>query len=101
MMAYNNEQMRLERDSKVVEAFKRLRLPAMAGLFKEIVDGSITIGEVDVATLLELFIDAGAFVIIWGGRRAGPPISAAPSPPLPTGWTRGPSISATSTCSAS
>lgn len=71
MMAYNNEQMRLERDSKVVEAFKRLRLPAMAGLFKEIVDGSITIGEVDVATLLELFIDAGAFVIICGGPKSG------------------------------
>ena len=57
-MAYNIEQMRLERDGKVLEAFKRLRLPGMASLFREIVDGSIIIGDVDVPTLLEQFVDA-------------------------------------------
>ena len=57
-MAYNIEQMRLERDGKVLEAFKRLRLPGMASLFREIVDGSIIIVDVDVPTLLEQFVDA-------------------------------------------
>ena len=38
-MAYTIEQIRLERDEKILQAFKRLRLPGMAGHFREILDG--------------------------------------------------------------
>ena len=57
-MAYTIEQIRLERDDKILQAFKRLRLPGMAGHFREILDGTVVVEGQDISSILEQFIDA-------------------------------------------
>lgn len=57
-MAYTIEHLRLERDEKILQAFKRLRLPGMAGHFREILDGTLSVDGMDISTILEQFVDA-------------------------------------------
>lgn len=57
-MAYTIEHLRLERDEKILQAFKRLRLPGMAGHFREILDGTLSVEGMDISTILEQFVDA-------------------------------------------
>ncbi|MFA5448437.1 MAG: ATP-binding protein [Sphaerochaeta sp.] len=56
-MAYSIEQIRLDRDEKILLAFKRLRLPGMANHFREILEGTVEVDGLDVSTILEQFID--------------------------------------------
>jgi DNA replication protein DnaC len=64
-MAYNTEQARLQRDEKILKAFRRLRLPGMASHFTEILEGVVEVENLDVSSLIEQFIDAELY------RRSG------------------------------
>jgi hypothetical protein len=41
-----------------MQSFKKLRLPGMAACYREILDGNEQMGNMDVATLMERFVNA-------------------------------------------
>jgi DNA replication protein DnaC len=52
------EEERLARDEFLMQSFKKLRLPGMAACYREILDGNEQMGNMDVATLMERFVNA-------------------------------------------
>jgi DNA replication protein DnaC len=52
------EEERLARDEFLMQSFKKLRLPGMAACYQEILDGNERMDDVDVATLMERFVNA-------------------------------------------
>jgi DNA replication protein DnaC len=52
------EEERLARDEFLMQSFKKLRLPGMAAYYRELLDSNEQAEDIDVATLMERFVNA-------------------------------------------